>query len=233
MARTIIGTSPWPVMKMIGMHEPRRQDAPAARGRSDPEGSTSSTRQLGAEQLADAPGIPVRTRMSSACHPAESISSSSALRTELSSSTTNTIGSDCRIMGLPRFCLGALAVTVVDAGFTVGRHDAPATFHRYHVFLLETGACTLRHDRRSMTDHSPGFVIAVVDDDQRVLESLENLLDSADYAVRSFASGDGTARERLSSRDRLPDFRHRHAGDGRFRAVARRSCGAARGCRSS
>src|SRR5207237_3451172 len=33
-----------------------------------------------------------------------------------------------------------------------------------------------------------GLAIAVVDDDRRILESLENLLESADYAVRSFAS---------------------------------------------
>jgi FixJ family two-component response regulator len=39
-----------------------------------------------------------------------------------------------------------------------------------------------------MTDHLPGFTIAVVDDDRRILESLKNLLESADYAVRSFAS---------------------------------------------
>ena len=39
-----------------------------------------------------------------------------------------------------------------------------------------------------MTDHGPGYVIAVVDDDRRILESLKNLLESADYAVRSFAS---------------------------------------------
>jgi FixJ family two-component response regulator len=31
--------------------------------------------------------------------------------------------------------------------------------------------------------------IAVVDDDQRVLESLENLFESAGYAVRTFSSG--------------------------------------------
>jgi FixJ family two-component response regulator len=40
----------------------------------------------------------------------------------------------------------------------------------------------------SMTDQSPGFTIAVVDDEPRILESLKNLLESADYAVRSFAS---------------------------------------------
>jgi FixJ family two-component response regulator len=39
-----------------------------------------------------------------------------------------------------------------------------------------------------MTDHPPGFTVAVVDDDRRILESLKNLLESADYAVRSFAS---------------------------------------------
>ena len=39
-----------------------------------------------------------------------------------------------------------------------------------------------------MTDHPPGYIIAVVDDDQRILQSLQILLESADYAVRSFAS---------------------------------------------
>ena len=32
------------------------------------------------------------------------------------------------------------------------------------------------------------FTIAVVDDDQRILESLRNLLESADHSVRPFAS---------------------------------------------
>jgi len=39
-----------------------------------------------------------------------------------------------------------------------------------------------------MTDHPPRFTIAVVDDDQGILESLEGLLESADYAVRLFVS---------------------------------------------
>jgi FixJ family two-component response regulator len=39
-----------------------------------------------------------------------------------------------------------------------------------------------------MTNSSPAFIIAVVDDDQRILKSLESLLESADYAVRPFAS---------------------------------------------
>ena len=40
-----------------------------------------------------------------------------------------------------------------------------------------------------MTKHRRAFIIAVVDDDPRVLESLESLLMSADYAVHVFASG--------------------------------------------
>ena len=39
-----------------------------------------------------------------------------------------------------------------------------------------------------MTNQPTGVVIAVVDDDRRILEALEILLESADYAVRSFAS---------------------------------------------
>src|ERR1700704_4111266 len=39
-----------------------------------------------------------------------------------------------------------------------------------------------------MTDHPPGLTIAVVDDDQRILESLKNLLESADHVVHLFAS---------------------------------------------
>lgn len=40
-----------------------------------------------------------------------------------------------------------------------------------------------------MTQQSSRFVVAVVDDDQRVLRSLEDLLESANYAVRAFTSG--------------------------------------------
>jgi len=40
-----------------------------------------------------------------------------------------------------------------------------------------------------MTDHSSGSVVAVVDDDESVLRSLEYLLESADHAVRLFTSG--------------------------------------------
>jgi len=41
----------------------------------------------------------------------------------------------------------------------------------------------------SMTVPSSGFVIAVVDDDESVLRSLEYLLESADHVVRLYASG--------------------------------------------
>jgi FixJ family two-component response regulator len=39
-----------------------------------------------------------------------------------------------------------------------------------------------------MTDARSAFVVAVVDDDQSILRSLEYLLESADYAVRLFTS---------------------------------------------
>lgn len=40
-----------------------------------------------------------------------------------------------------------------------------------------------------MTLRSASQVVAVIDDDPRILRSLEDLLESADYAVRAFASG--------------------------------------------
>ena len=54
-------------------------------------------------------------------------------------------------------------------------------------------------------------VVAVVDDDHRLLESLEDLLESAGYRVRLFAS----AEQFLgygNRRSRLRDIGHRHAG---------------------
>lgn len=39
-----------------------------------------------------------------------------------------------------------------------------------------------------MTDHPPGAIIAVVDDDPSILKSLEYLLESADHTVLVFAS---------------------------------------------
>jgi FixJ family two-component response regulator len=41
-----------------------------------------------------------------------------------------------------------------------------------------------------------GFIVAVVDDDQRVLESLEDLLESGDHTARLFASGTGLLESR-------------------------------------
>ena len=40
-----------------------------------------------------------------------------------------------------------------------------------------------------MTHQPPGFIVAVVDDDEGILRSLDYLLESADYAVRLFRSG--------------------------------------------
>jgi FixJ family two-component response regulator len=40
-----------------------------------------------------------------------------------------------------------------------------------------------------LTDHHPNIIIALVDDDQRILESLGSLMESADHAVRLFSSG--------------------------------------------
>jgi FixJ family two-component response regulator len=39
-----------------------------------------------------------------------------------------------------------------------------------------------------LTHHASQFVVAVVDDDQSILNSLEYLLESADYRVRMFSS---------------------------------------------
>jgi FixJ family two-component response regulator len=49
--------------------------------------------------------------------------------------------------------------------------------------------------QETMTDQPSGFVVAVVDDDQSILRSLEYLLDSADHVVRLFTS----AKELLDS----------------------------------
>ena len=46
-------------------------------------------------------------------------------------------------------------------------------------------------------------VVAVVDDDPRLLESLEELLESAGYAVRSFSSAAALTRAGLSGLDLL------------------------------
>ncbi|MBS7546198.1 response regulator [Ancylobacter oerskovii] len=50
---------------------------------------------------------------------------------------------------------------------------------------------------------SPKRIIAVVDDDSRLLESLENLLESAGYAVRTFSSPKALLAAGLSDLDCL------------------------------
>ena len=55
-------------------------------------------------------------------------------------------------------------------------------------------------------------VVAVVDDDPRVLESLEELLEAADYSVRSFLSADLLLRACLSGLDVLITELHRING---------------------
>jgi len=73
----------------------------------------------------------------------------------------------------------------------------------HHMFLLETPPRAFARVvqttplRYLMTDRPTGFVVAVVDDDQSILCSLEYLLDSADYTVRLFQS----AAELLESSD--------------------------------
>jgi FixJ family two-component response regulator len=52
-----------------------------------------------------------------------------------------------------------------------------------------------------MTDEPSRFVVAVVDDDQSILESLKYLLESADYAVRLFSSASA-----LLESDALPEI---------------------------
>lgn len=50
---------------------------------------------------------------------------------------------------------------------------------------------TYENQTHTVTDRPAGFIVAVVDDDQRILQSLEDLLESADHIVRVFASGTG------------------------------------------
>jgi FixJ family two-component response regulator len=60
---------------------------------------------------------------------------------------------------------------------------------RYHIFLLQTVAFQSgRILGMAMADQPRRSIVAAVDDDQRILESLEMLLESADYEVRLFSS---------------------------------------------
>src|SRR6266852_1471548 len=93
-AWTVIGTSPCPVMKMIGMSV--RSDAisfcnssPLRSGRE-----ISSTKQLGMVVRGYSRNSPADANVSG-CQPANLISNSSDSRTDTSSSTTKTIGCCC------------------------------------------------------------------------------------------------------------------------------------------
>src|ERR1051326_2040341 len=90
-ALTVMGTSPWPVIKMIGMSVLSEaisfcSSRPLSSGRE-----TSSTRQLGASGRGRARNSSADAKVSG-CHPTKRISASSDSRTEMSSSTTKTMG---------------------------------------------------------------------------------------------------------------------------------------------
>src|SRR3989442_1967834 len=90
-AWTVIGISPWPVMKIIGMSIRSGaisfcSSSPLSSGRE-----TSSTRQLGASGRERARNSSADAKVSG-CHPTKRVSASSDSRTEMSSSTTKTIG---------------------------------------------------------------------------------------------------------------------------------------------
>src|SRR5258706_1200529 len=91
MARTVIGTSPWPVMKMIGISV---RSAAIRFCKSKPLRSgrlTSSTRQLGTLTRGRARNSCADANVSGS-QPSQRISASNDSRTERSSSTTKTIG---------------------------------------------------------------------------------------------------------------------------------------------
>src|SRR5262245_1216555 len=101
-ARTVIGTSPYPVMKMIGISD--RSASCCCRSRPLSPGSvTSSTRQHGTAARGRARNSRADANVSG-CQPALSISSSSDSRTEMSSSTTKTMAVTS-FMGRPRLSL--------------------------------------------------------------------------------------------------------------------------------
>src|SRR5580765_7905823 len=169
MALTVIGTLPQPEMKMMGMSvrsEATRfcSSRPSRSGRL-----TSSIRQLG-------PATRGRWRNAcadgkvSGCHPAESINDSRDLRTEMSSSTTNTMG------------VASNMAQDLDA------FSGDGSFWRYHIFLLQTARASIcQNSCVAMTDHPRRSVVAVVDDDPGMLQSIESLLNSADYEARLFS----------------------------------------------
>ena len=179
-ARTVVGTSAWPVTKMIGMSARSAtsfcRSQPLRSGRT-----TSSTRQLG-------PCTRGRDRNScadpnvSGCQPADSMSSFSDSRTEASSSTTNTVGlaSDMRAL---HSCQGATPPdpqydappALADAPPTDGRAPSQLSISYARVSFGQNRLVSQSPPRTkdSMADRPSGFVVAVVDDDQGILRSLE------------------------------------------------------------
>ena len=66
----------------------------------------------------------------------------------------------------------------------VNRHGRPVS----HFPITDSRPLIAREFSANVAKHPHSFVVAVVDDDQSVLRSLECLLESADYAVRLFTS---------------------------------------------
>jgi len=58
-----------------------------------------------------------------------------------------------------------------------------------HVPVTDGRVSIWQNPGMAMTDHARRVIVAAVDDDQRILESVELLLESADYEVRLFSSG--------------------------------------------
>src|SRR5580692_5399027 len=111
-AWTVFGTSPWPVIKMIGISG-RSTATCFCRSRPlRPGREISSTRQLGTTASG-------RARNSSAdanicgSQPSQRINNSSDSRTDTSSSTTNTIGTACDIRDNPSLWPNACASIIL------------------------------------------------------------------------------------------------------------------------
>src|SRR5580704_8611515 len=93
MAWTVMGTSPYPVIKMIGMSVRSTATRFCNSRPLRPGRETSSTRQLGTRALGQERNVCAEENVSG-CQPSQRISDSSDSRTETSSSTTNTIGAE-------------------------------------------------------------------------------------------------------------------------------------------
>jgi FixJ family two-component response regulator len=73
---------------------------------------------------------------------------------------------------------------------------------RYHTFLLQTPGVSIWQNPGMASPEPPHrAIVAAVDDDRRILESLEILLESADYEVRLFPCA-----QALLESDGLPEI---------------------------